>query len=230
MEFISKHGGGSREFSTDKVDTLATDKDGHIVDNYGAARHEVNKECRENLIAANRRPLCSTATCHETNEVKKSKAQQGMKTGHREDDRMITAEQLLGKVKETNNLSPEQQGELYKVLMNYQPHLTKRPGRCTVFEYEFIVEGGTPRLITFATLMFESFHPRVFGSFVNLGLRIEVSDENKRETHDIHFAVSVNFPVMNWSERAEIVSLCVQFITVFFVPWIHSVDIIGIAA
>lgn len=144
VEFISKHGVGSREFSTDKVDTLATDKDGHIADNYGAARHEVNKECRENLIAANRRPLCSTATCHETNDVKKSNAQQGLKTGHRKDDRMVTAEQLLGKVKETNNLSPEQQGELYKVLINYQPHLTKRPGRCTVFEYEFIVEGSTP--------------------------------------------------------------------------------------
>jgi hypothetical protein len=59
---------------------------------------------------------------------------------------------------------------------------------------------------------------RLFGNFVNLWLRIKVSDENKREASDIHFAVSVNFPVMNWSERAEIVSLCLQFITDFSVP------------
>ena len=57
--------------------------------------------------------------------------------------------------------------------------------------------------------------PRLFGNFVNLGFRIEVSDENKREKRDNHFAVSVNFRVMNWSERAEIVSLCLQLITCF---------------
>jgi hypothetical protein len=53
----------------------------------------------------------------------------------------------------------------------------------------------------------------IFGNFVKPGFRIEVLDENKREKLDNRFAVSVNFRVMNWSERAEIVSLCLQFIT-----------------
>ena len=60
------------------------------------------------------------------------------------DDRMITAEQLRGKVSENNNLSPQQQEDLYKVLIKYQQHLTKRPGKCTKFEYEFKTEGSIP--------------------------------------------------------------------------------------
>jgi hypothetical protein len=96
VEFISKHGIECHEFSTDEVNTLASDKDGHTADNYSATRHEVNKECRGNLTAANTRPLCSNTTCHETNDVRKSNAQLGMKTGHRMDDRMVTAEQLRG--------------------------------------------------------------------------------------------------------------------------------------
>jgi hypothetical protein len=35
------------------------------------------------------------------------------------DDRMITAEQLRGKVNENNNLSPQQQEDLHNVLMKY---------------------------------------------------------------------------------------------------------------
>jgi hypothetical protein len=60
------------------------------------------------------------------------------------DDRMVTKEQLRGKGRENNNLSPEQQEELYNVLINYQQHLTKRPGRCTKFEYDFKIEGSMP--------------------------------------------------------------------------------------
>jgi hypothetical protein len=37
-----------------------------------------------------------------------------------------------------------QQQELYEVLIRYQQHLTKRPGRCNVFEYEFKIEGDMP--------------------------------------------------------------------------------------
>jgi hypothetical protein len=33
---------------------------------------------------------------------------------------------------------------LYEVLIKYQPYLTKRPGRCTDFEYESQVEGSIP--------------------------------------------------------------------------------------
>jgi len=51
------------------------------------------------------------------------------------DDRMITAEQLRGKVSENNNLSPQQQEDLYNVLIKYQQHLKKRPRKCTKFQY-----------------------------------------------------------------------------------------------
>jgi len=45
---------------------------------------------------------------------------------------------------EKNNLSPQQQEDLFDVLIKYQQHLTKRPGRCTKFEYEFKIEGSIP--------------------------------------------------------------------------------------
>jgi hypothetical protein len=45
---------------------------------------------------------------------------------------------------ENNNLSPQQQEELYNVLIKYQQHLTKRPGRCTKFEYEFKIDDSLP--------------------------------------------------------------------------------------
>jgi hypothetical protein len=40
------------------------------------------------------------------------------------DDKMITAEQLCGKVSENNNLLPQQQRDLYNVLNKYQQHLS----------------------------------------------------------------------------------------------------------
>jgi hypothetical protein len=51
---------------------------------------------------------------------------------------------LRSKVSENNNLSQHQQKELYKMLIKYQQHLTKRPGKCTKFEYEFKIEGDIP--------------------------------------------------------------------------------------
>jgi hypothetical protein len=59
------------------------------------------------------------------------------------DDRTTTVDQLRANVCENNILSPQQQ-ELYGVLIKYQQHLTKRPGKCNVFEYEFKIEGGMP--------------------------------------------------------------------------------------
>jgi hypothetical protein len=41
-------------------------------------------------------------------------------------------------------LSPEQQEDLYNVLAKYRQHLTKQPGKCTQFEYEFKIEGSLP--------------------------------------------------------------------------------------
>jgi len=54
---------------------------------------------------------------------------------------MIAADQLRAKVCENNTLSPQQQNELCGVLIKYQQHLTKRPGRCNAFECEFKIEG-----------------------------------------------------------------------------------------
>ena len=59
-------------------------------------------------------------------------------------DKMITADQLRGRVSENNNWSPQQQENLYNVLVKYQQHLTKRPGKCNKFKYEFKVEGSIP--------------------------------------------------------------------------------------
>jgi len=48
------------------------------------------------------------------------------------------------KVNEFRNLSLQQQIELYEVLVRYKPHLTKRPRRCTNFEYAFQIVGDMP--------------------------------------------------------------------------------------
>jgi hypothetical protein len=58
---------------------------------------------------------------------------------------MISADQLRAKVCEGNRLSAEQQEDLYKLLTKYQQHLTKRPGKCTHFEYELKDEQGKKR-------------------------------------------------------------------------------------
>jgi hypothetical protein len=60
------------------------------------------------------------------------------------DDRDITEEQLRNKLQERNHLSTEQQQRLYEILLKYLPQLTKCPGKCTQFEYEFTVEGSAP--------------------------------------------------------------------------------------
>jgi len=101
----------------------------------------------------NERSSYFTMTRSETDAVDTQHTQQGQDSGHMTDDRMITAEQLRGKVSENNNLSPQQGEDLYNVLIKYQ-HLTKRPSRCTKFEYEFKIEGNIPtsanlRLIPF---------------------------------------------------------------------------------
>ena len=57
---------------------------------------------------------------------------------------MITADRLRAKVCENSIVSPQQQKGLYRVLIKYEQHLTKRPGRCKVFEYEFKIDGDMP--------------------------------------------------------------------------------------
>jgi hypothetical protein len=142
VEFTSKVDNRYRELYR-KANPRAQDMKSHSVANSSATGHEINKECNEIVRADDKGSLCCTATCSITNDVCKQHAQ-GLKTGHINDDRMMTQEQLCGKVRENNNLSSRQQVELYKVLSKYQQNLTKRPGRCTKFEYEFKIEGSVP--------------------------------------------------------------------------------------
>jgi hypothetical protein len=153
VEFTSSVDNECRELYR-KANPLAKDKDGHSVDNYGATGHKMNKERKETMRAANERSLCCMATCSKTKDVRKQHTQ-GLNTGHITDERMITEEQLRGKLCENNNLSSKQEKDLYNVLIRYQQNLTKRPGKCTKFEYEFKIEGSIPssansRLIPFA--------------------------------------------------------------------------------
>ena len=133
VEFVSRYDDECRNFQSNELDTLAKDKEGHIVDNCSATEHEISEENRKNTTdAANRRTLCFTTTCSKTNAVKTHHKQQGLDPRQiTTDDRMITADQLRGKVSENNTLSPQQQEDLYNVLTRYQQHLTKRPGKCT---------------------------------------------------------------------------------------------------
>jgi hypothetical protein len=144
VEFAPRYDETCRSLDGNNLSTLVNDKEGHIVDDCGATEHEINEECRKSKnVAANKRTLlCFTTTGSKTDAVN---TQQGLDTGQiMTDDRMITAEQLRGKVSENNNLSPQQQEDVCNALIKYQQHLTKRPGKCTKFEYEFKIEGSIP--------------------------------------------------------------------------------------
>jgi len=137
VEFASRYDDACRNLHHNDLSTLAKDKEGNVVDECCATEHEINEECRKDMnVAANKRTLCFT-TSSKTNAVVTQHTQQRLDTRQiMTDDRMITAEQLRVKVSENNNLSPQQQEDLYNVLIKYQKHLTKRPGKCPKFEYE----------------------------------------------------------------------------------------------
>jgi len=86
--------------------------------------------------------LCLTTSYFEPNYVNTSHKSEAHVNSL--DDRMITADQLCAKVCENNISSPQQQNGLHGVLIKYQQHLTKRPGRCNAFEYEFKIEADMP--------------------------------------------------------------------------------------
>jgi hypothetical protein len=57
VEFASSYKGSCRNFNSNDLSTLVKDREGHIVDDYSAAEHKVNEECRKNLnVAAIRGP------------------------------------------------------------------------------------------------------------------------------------------------------------------------------
>jgi hypothetical protein len=111
----------------------------------------LDKLSNENDCADDAR-LCLTTSYFKPNNVNTSHKSEAHLNSL--DYRMITADQLRAKVCENNILSTQQQKELHGVLIKYQQHLTKRPGRCNAFEYEFKIEGDMPpttnsRLIPF---------------------------------------------------------------------------------
>jgi len=61
------------------------------------------------------------------------------------DSRDVTSEQLRAKVDENADLSDFQKERLYALLSKYRSHLTKRPGRCSHFEYKFEITEDMPK-------------------------------------------------------------------------------------
>ena len=68
------------------------------------------------------------------------------------DDRVITPDKLKAKISEYDDLNEIQRDQLLAVLMKYQPHLTKRPGKCKKFEYHFNVVGKLPKATSSRTM------------------------------------------------------------------------------
>ena len=117
MEFACKYDDSCRKCHSKDLSTFVKDKKGHIVDDCSATEHDMNEECRKDINVAAKKRLCFTSTCSKTDAVDTQYTQQGMDTRQMmTDDKLITAEQLRGKVSENNNLSPQQQEDLYNVL------------------------------------------------------------------------------------------------------------------
>jgi hypothetical protein len=95
----------------------------------------------ENVYSADGMRLCLTASYVGPKNI--STSQKSGAGVNCLDDRTIKVDQLRAKACENNILSAEQQ-ELYGVLIKYQQHLTNRPDRFNVFEYEFKIEGDMP--------------------------------------------------------------------------------------
>jgi hypothetical protein len=114
--------------------TFAEVKESQNPDNSIADKSKLPKNKIDNNEVAESTSLCLATTCPKTDDVTSS--QESGTNKIRTDDRTISAEILCAKVCEGNRLSTGQQKDLYKVLAKYQQHLTKRPGKCTRFEYE----------------------------------------------------------------------------------------------
>jgi acetyl-CoA carboxylase alpha subunit len=61
------------------------------------------------------------------------------------DDRAITMDQIRELINELEILTSNQKQKLTAVLMKYQGNFTKKPVKCTGFEYTFQVQGQMPR-------------------------------------------------------------------------------------
>jgi hypothetical protein len=61
---------------------------------------------------------------------------------------------LKAKIRECNDLNENQRDQLLALLMKCQPHLTKRPGKCSGFEYHFNIVGKLPKSASSRTIPF----------------------------------------------------------------------------
>jgi len=66
----------------------------------------------------------------------------------------LSLNQLKAKISECDDLNEKQCDQLLTVLMKYQPHLTKQPGKCTRFEYHFNTAGRLPKSAISRTIPF----------------------------------------------------------------------------
>ena len=70
------------------------------------------------------------------------------------DDRAITPNQVKAIINEYDNVNETQRNRLMAVLIKYQRHLTKRPGKCTGFGYHFNIVGKLPKSGSSRTIAF----------------------------------------------------------------------------
>jgi hypothetical protein len=129
-----------------ELNRLDHNKDDSSVEKYQTAEHEMHERSRGTKdAAASENAVCCVAT-HEAAKVKGTQKMQPRKDLEQaqNDDRDISRENLSMKINECRNLSIQQKRELYEVLVKYKTHLTKRPGRCTTFEYAFQIMGSAP--------------------------------------------------------------------------------------
>jgi hypothetical protein len=76
-EFTSRYDDKCRNVQRNELDTLAKDKEGHIVDECSATGHRIYEESRENTTyAVNRRALCLTTSSSKTNAIGEHQKQQ----------------------------------------------------------------------------------------------------------------------------------------------------------
>jgi hypothetical protein len=68
------------------------------------------------------------------------------------DDRLITPNKLKAKISEYGDSNENQCDQLLAVLMKYQPHLRKQPGKCNGFEYHFNIVGKVPKSASSRTI------------------------------------------------------------------------------
>ena len=61
------------------------------------------------------------------------------------DERKVGCQLVLQKINIEDTLSEPQKEKLSTLLLKYQTHITKKPGKCNCFEYRFHLQGEVPK-------------------------------------------------------------------------------------